>query len=209
LESYARGVEKGPLREIAARAWSELAIWRRVLGESGGAAAAAAKAADLAGPASSGSALLARFLSEPRAPAPELAARAEQLSPGPRNSTRDRALAYALLLDGEFGPASDVLKKLYAGSGAPADEGLAILLAWSDIETGRNQDAGPLLRPNPLPSPDGPSPFVSFFFPRLYYLRGVEAAKAGRTEDARADFKLFLELSGPDPLIWGEEEKAR
>ena len=77
------------------------------------------------------------------------------------------------------------------------------------METGRGQDAGPLLRFNPVPSPDGPSLFVSFYFPRLYYLRGAEAEKAGRAEEARADFKVFLELSGPDPLIWGEEKKAR
>jgi Flp pilus assembly protein TadD len=209
LESYARSVETGPLREMSARAWSELAIWRRVLGDGGGAAAAAAKAAELAGPASSGSALLARFLSEPRSPASERAARAERLAPGPPNPTRDRALAYALLLDREFGPASDVLKRLYAGVTPPAEEGFAVLLAWSDMETGRDQDAAPLLRFNPVPSADGPSPFVSFYFPRLYYLRGVEAAKAGRAEEARADFKLFLELSGPDPLIWGEEKKAQ
>ena len=208
LENYARGVEKGPLREMAARAWSELAIWRRVLGDGGAATTAAAEAAQLAGPASSSSALLARFLSEPQPGVPAHRTR-QQLAPGPENPTRDRALACALLLDGEFGPAAEVLKRLYAGSTMGAEEGV---LDSTGLERRGNRArpgcrAAAALQPGALAGQ--PVSFVAFYFPRLYYLRGVEAAKAGRAEEARADFKLFLTLSGPDPLIWGEEKKAQ
>jgi hypothetical protein len=40
-------------------------------------------------------------------------------------------------------------------------------------------------------------------------LRGQLAEKQGRTDAARANYKLFLELSGDAPFQWGEEESAR
>ena len=204
LESFAREAGQGPLREVASRAWAELAIWKRVSGDREGALAAAAAG----GPAAGSGAALAGFLSEPHAPASEWAARVARLAPGPGTPARDRMLAYALLLDGEFDAASEVLKRIYSAVGTPPEEETAILLAWSYVETGRYQDAAPLLRFNPVPAADGPSPFVSFFFPRLFYLRGEAATRAGHADEARADFKLFLQLSGPDGLVWGEEKNA-
>jgi tetratricopeptide (TPR) repeat protein len=209
LESFAREGGQGPLREVASRAWAELAIWKRVSCDREGALAAAFQSAATE-PAAPGGALtsagVARFLSQPSASA--VSARVERLTPGAQGPLRDRMFAYALLLDGEFDAASEVLKRLYSGAGTPSEEEIAILLAWSYLETGRYQDAAPLLRFNPVPSADGPSPFVSFFFPRLYFLRGEAAAKAGHADEARANFKLFLQLSGPDPLVWGEEKTA-
>ncbi len=212
LESFARAAANGPLREVASRAYAELAIWRRLLGDREGASAAVAAATSAEGPAPAAGAVtggaLARFLNQPSAPASEWTARAERLTPGPETPMRDRALAYALLLDGEFDAAVEVLKRLYSASGAPAEQETAILLAWSYLQTGRYQDAAPLLRSNPVPAADGSSPFVSFFFPRLFYLRGEAAVKAGHVNEARADFQLFLKLSGPDALVWGEEKAA-
>jgi hypothetical protein len=52
------------------------------------------------------------------------------------------------------------------------------------------------------------NPFASFFFPRIYYLRGLAAEKSGRPDAARSDYALFLKLSGSTPLMWGEEKKA-
>ena len=45
--------------------------------------------------------------------------------------------------------------------------------------------------------------------PRLFYLRGLLAEKEGRRDAARGEYQKFLKLSGPDPLIWGEEKKAQ
>ena len=55
----------------------------------------------------------------------------------------------------------------------------------------------------------GPGPLVSLYFPRIYYLRALEAERDGKPEVARANYRLFLTLSGSDPLIWGEETKAQ
>jgi tetratricopeptide (TPR) repeat protein len=203
LEGFARDAEKGPLGEVASRAYAELAIWKRLLGDREGAAAAALKS----GLSSATSAALARFLNEPRASAAEWAERAARLVPGPESPAREQALAYALLLDGEFRDASEALRKVYASTPAtPTGESLAVLLAWSYIETGRYQEAAPLVRFNPVPSPDGPSPLMGFWFPRIYALRGREAAQSGRTSEARADLDLFRGLSGADPLVWDERK---
>ena len=50
--------------------------------------------------------------------------------------------------------------------------------------------------------------FAPFYFPRIYYLRGELAEKQGKPSEARANYRLFEQLSGPDPLIWGEEPRA-
>jgi hypothetical protein len=50
--------------------------------------------------------------------------------------------------------------------------------------------------------------FAPFYFPRIYYLRGLLAEKEGKPDEARANYRLFRQLSGPDPLIWGEEQRA-
>ena len=62
---------------------------------------------------------------------------------------------------------------------------------------------------NPVPNPAGPGPFAPFYMPRLFYLRGAAAAKEGKREEARSNYQLFLKLSGENPLVWGEEQKAQ
>ena len=95
-------------------------------------------------------------------------------------------------------------------SGGPgADETLPVLLAWAWLETGKAADAAPLLAANPIPSPDGVTPFTVMYFPRLLYLRGrLAEAQQNRAAAAQA-YRAFLELSGPTPLAWGEEKRAR
>jgi hypothetical protein len=82
------------------------------------------------------------------------------------------------------------------------------MLAWCYLETGRVKEAAPLLRANPIPS-SGLNPYTSFYIPRLLYLRGLLAEKEGRASDARGYYDKFLAISGPDPLLWGEEKKVR
>jgi tetratricopeptide (TPR) repeat protein len=209
LETFARGAENGPLREIASRAYSQLAVWRLMMGDRTAAAQLAQKGSLLAGRSSAGAALVARFLTEPPASPSEWSVRAERFFPNAsEDSLKDFALAYALLLGKQFQPASLLLKQLYDGANPSADPGLPVLLAWTCLETGRANDAAPLLRLNPLPSTSGASMFAPFSFPRIYYLRGLLAEQEGKPDEARANYRLFQQLSGPDPLIWGEEQRA-
>jgi Tfp pilus assembly protein PilF len=209
LETFARGAGNGPLREFASRAYSQLAVWSLVLGDRAAASQLAQKGALLAGPPSAGAAMVARFLAEPPASSPEWSVRVERLFPNAsQESLKDFALAYALLLGGQFQPASLLLKELYDGAHPEADPSLPVMLAWTYLETGRANDAAPLLRLNPIPSTNGVSLFAPFSFPRIYYLRGLLAEKQGKPDEARANYQLFRQLSGPDPLIWGEEQRA-
>ena len=209
LETFARGAENGPLREFASRAYSQLAVWSLVLGDRAAAGQLAQKAALLAGPSSTGAALVARFLAEPPASPSEWSVRAARLFPdASENSLRNFALAYAFLFGKQFQPASLLLKQLYDGATPSADPSLPVMLAWTCLETGRANDAAPLLRLNPIPSMSGVSLFAPFYFPRIYYLRGLLAEKEGKPHEARANYQLFRQLSGPDPLVWGEEQRA-
>jgi tetratricopeptide (TPR) repeat protein len=209
LETFARGAENGPLREFASRAYSQLAVWSLAMGGPAAAAQLAQKGALLAGPSSAGAAMVARFLAEPPASSSEWSVRAARLFPNPsENSIRNFALAYALLLGKQFQPASLLLRQLYDGSNAAADPSLPVMLAWTCLETGRANEAAPLLRLNPIPFISGVSLFTPFYFPRIYYLRGLLAEQQAKPDEARANYQLFRQLSGPDPLIWGEEERA-
>jgi Flp pilus assembly protein TadD len=210
LATFAQGAGSGPLKEAASRAYAELAIWSLVLGDRADAEQMAQKSVPLAGPSSAGLVILARFLAQPQASSTEWAARAERLFPNANsNSIKEVALAYALLLAKEFQPASLILKQMYDHPGPNSAEGVPILLAWAWLETGNAKDAGPLLRWNPIPQLTGPGPLISLCFPRIYYLRALAAEKDGKPDDARANYRLFLALSGTDPLVWGEEQKAQ
>jgi tetratricopeptide (TPR) repeat protein len=203
MEAFALGSENTPLRELAARGFAELAVWRLMLGDRAGADRAAGKAGQCAGPSSAAIAGVTRFLTEPQATPAEWAVRAEREFPEPgQASIRHFAMAYALLLDREFQPASLTLKEIY-NSGAPADdEGLPVMLAWTYLETGRDKEAAALLRFNPIPTSTGVGPFFGFYFPRLFALRAILANRSGKPDEARLDSQLFQKLSGPDPLVW-------
>jgi tetratricopeptide (TPR) repeat protein len=210
LEAFAQGAGSGPLKELVSPAYAELAIWSLFLGDRAGAEQMAQRLAQPAGPSPAGLVLLARFLVEPPASPAEWIARADRLFPNANQaSLGGTAVAYALVLGKEFQPASPILKRLYDRASPTSDESVRTLLAWSSLETGRAQDAAPLLRLNPIPPQTGPGALVSLYFPRIYYLRALEAQKAGKTDEARANYRVFLQLSGPDPLLWGEEKKAQ
>jgi Flp pilus assembly protein TadD len=208
LAAFARAAETGP-PEAAAQAYSQLALWSVALGNRSDAALMAQKAVTLARPASAAWAAVARFVAQPSASAAEWSARAGRSFPDPaQKSLRDSALAYALLADKDFQAASLVLKPMYDATNPTADDSLAVLLAWAYIETGKPKEAAALLRFNPVPAATGVKPFAVFYFPRLFYLRGRIAALAGNRDQAQAQFRLFRQLSGDEPLLWGEEEGA-
>jgi tetratricopeptide (TPR) repeat protein len=210
MGAFALANESGPLRDIASRGYAELAIWSLVSGDREGAARLAQKALSIAGPASAGNALVAKFLSQPPASSSDWVVRAEQQFPGPAQSAiKNFSLAYALLINQQFQPALLLLRQMWETGSPTADEGLPVMLAWCYLETGRVKEAAPLLGSNPIPSSSGLTPYTGFYLPRLLYLRGLLAEKEGRAGDARAYYDKFLALSGPDPLLWGEEKKVR
>jgi len=210
MGAFALANENGPLREVASRAYAELAVWSLMIGDRPGAGGFAQKALSMAGANSAGNAMVARFLSLPPANSSEWAVRAEQQFPGPQQAViKNFSLAYALLLNQQFQPALLLLRQMWESGTPTADEGLPVMLAWCYLETGKPKEASELLRTNPVPSPAGLTPYTSFYIPRLLYLRGQLAEKEGRAADARAAYDKFLAISGPDPLMWGEEKKAR
>jgi len=197
LEQFARGAESGPSRELASRAYSQLAVWSLLAGDRPAAEQMSAKGAALPGPASGAEAAIVRFLAQPPAPAAEWEARAARLIPNPaQHATRDTVLAYALLLSGEFAPAAEVLRRLYDSGSEANNESLPVLLAWSYLETSREKDAAPLLQSNPVPPMTGPGFFTGFYFPRIFDLRARLAEKQGRPGEAAANGKLFAALAG-------------
>ena len=44
---------------------------------------------------------------------------------------------------------------MWESGGPTADEGMPVMLAWSNLETGRVKEAAALLRTNPIPPPAG------------------------------------------------------
>ena len=210
MESAAAAAEASSQRELASRGYIYLTVWKLMLGEREAASRMADKAIALAGQAMTQPAAIARFLTQPPAPAREWAGRAERMFPNASSSSvKDLTLACALLFAGEFQGALPLLKQFVASPVSTMETSPELLLAWALAETGAAKDAEPLLRRNPLPQAAGMGPFWALNFPRLYYLRGLAAEKSGRTEEARNHYRLFLQLSGPDPLIWGEEKRAK
>src|SRR5664280_2537332 len=153
MGAFALANESGPLRDIASRAYAELAIWSLETGDREGAAGLAQKALSIAGPTSAGNALVAKFLAQAPASSSEWVVRAEQQFPGPAQSAiKNFSLAYALLVNQQFQPAMLLLRQMWETGSPTADEGLPVMLAWCYLETGRVKEAAPLLVSNPLPS---------------------------------------------------------
>ncbi len=208
LSAFAQQIENGPLKEVASGAYSELALWSLMVGDRNGANEMVRKAVQFAGPKSAANVVVARFLAQPPASAEEWNARADQLfHNGPAGPVKQLWLAYALLLNKDFANAGVALQR-FVEAGGSGDESIPVLQAWTLVETGKESEAAALLRFLPAPPMAGPGLFTSFYFPRFYYLRGAVAEKQGMGKDARAAYQLFLKLSGPTPLEWGEELKA-
>jgi tetratricopeptide (TPR) repeat protein len=207
LEQWARVSESGPQREAASRAYGEAAIWRVLLGDRDAGAILAQKSASLSGSGSASLAAAARLLAQEPVAATEWNSRLNAILPNaPPTGGKDLLLAYALLVSKDYSSAAALLKGLDQGGAAFSDPAIPIMRAWTLIETGRSQEAAPLLTRNPIVQ--SPGPFVSFFFPRLFFLRAEAAKAAGNLEDARRNYELFVKLSGPDALLWGEEARA-
>jgi len=202
LASFAESIK---IPELASGAHAELAIWSLCLGDHAAAEQIAQKSAPPTGQAPP-LAILARYLAQPAATPAEWSARAERIFANPTG--REAALSYALLLNREFDAAVPVLKQIQDHTSPASDDMFRVLLAWSEMEAGKPLDAS-LLQLNPVPPLTGTGPLVSLYFPRIFYLRAVAASKEGKADVARANYRLFLQLSGPDPLMWGEEQKAR
>jgi Tfp pilus assembly protein PilF/TolB-like protein len=181
----------------ASHAYAELAVWSLMRGDRAAAAEMAQKAASLATAATGAPATISRFLAQPSAPAEEWSARADRFLP---NSAQDmikqQMLAYALLLDGKVKAAAGPLQRLYDATGITINEGLPVLLAWTHIESGNFDAAAPLLKLNPVPPHTGVNTFMPLYFPRIFELRSMVAAKAGKTDEAKQDLDLFQKLSG-------------
>ena len=210
MEQLAGASEAGASRNIAAHGYAELAMWTLMLGNRESASELAQKAAALATPASAIPAALARFLSQPPAPVAEWQARAMVLVPDRAQSAiGNLALADALLFAKQYSAALPVLQTMYDGGNPTADEGLPVLLAWADVETGHTPEAAALLRSNPPLREVGLTWSTPLYFPRIFYLRAVVAEKQGKPEEARENWRIFRALSGSDLLMWGEEQKGK
>jgi tetratricopeptide (TPR) repeat protein len=197
MEGIAKSAEAAGQRPIASRAYAELAVWSLMRENRAAAAQMALKSSSLADARSANDAVIARFLSQPSASPAEWAARADLLAPNPaQRPLRDLSLAYALLLDKKYEAAGEPLRRLYDSGGA-GDEGVPVLLAWIMIESGRTDDAAPLLKLNPVPPPNGVSTFMPLYFPRIFDLRVKVAQKAGDQPEAGRNRKLFCKLA-PD-----------
>ena len=79
-------------------------------------------------------------------------------------SLKEMLLAYALLLDGKAAAAAAPLERARDLAGTGADEGIAVLLAWSKVEGGDAAGAVELLRFNPIPQLTGPQAFAGLLF---------------------------------------------
>ena len=197
-------------RIVAAHAAAELAMWTLMMGNREAASDIARKAGELAKPAPSAQATLARFFAQPPAPAAEWLARAKTLVPDPaQQAIGNVALADALLFSKEFAAALPLLQSMYNGGNPSADEGLPVLLAWANVETGHTAEASALLQTNSPLSDVGLTWSTPLYFPRIFYLRAVVAEKEGKADVARENWRIFHALSGPDPLMWGEESKGK
>jgi tetratricopeptide (TPR) repeat protein len=197
LQAYARTAEAHNDRTAASHAYAGLAVWRLIASQRPAALEAAQKALELADASSAAVATIARFLSQPTAGAGEWESRAARLVPNPAQSAaRDQMLSLALLFDHQFEAAKAPLQRLYDASGAGSNEGVPVLLAWCNIETGKPEAAATLIALTPVPASTGINTFTPVWFPRLFELRATAASKAGKAEEARGYLDLFHKLSG-------------
>jgi tetratricopeptide (TPR) repeat protein len=210
LEEIARANESGAGREQASRAYTELALWHLALGNRETAASMGGRAIAASLPANGASAYFARFLAQPDASPAEWETRAGRFFQNPAVSQlKQFALACALLYGKHFEAAVPVVQQVEQAGSIANDPILPVLRAWTLVETSHPSEAASFLRWNPVPPPTGFGGFWTLGFPRIFYLRAALATSQGKPDEAKAQYRLFLQLSGPDPLQWGEEKKAK
>jgi tetratricopeptide (TPR) repeat protein len=203
MQAFAHTAEAHGDRGTAARAGARIAEWQVMDGDRAAAQQTIQKAAAIADQTSAAPVAVARFLSQPSASAEEWTARANRFVPNPaQNAIQTQLLAFALLLDGKFQAAKAPLERLYEASGVGSatalgsTEGLPVLIAWSEVESGAFDAAAPLIALTPVPPPTGVGAFTPLWFPRLYDLRAKIAAKSGKADEAKANRELYGKLSG-------------
>jgi len=197
LEALAQKAETGPQRFLASRAYVRLTVWSLVSGDPQRAQELARKARETADRSTAAAAAIASFLAQPPATAEEWKARALRLAPlDAETEIRDYALAHALLLAHDFTGAGEIFERIYNNGEDSSDDGLPVLLAWCELETGRTAEAAAILARTPVPPVNGPSLFDAFSFPQLLNLRARLAAQQGRAAEAKADAALFRQLAG-------------
>lgn len=194
--AYARTAESRLDRSSASRAYAEIAVWDLMTNDRAAAQEMVRKAATLADPSLAAAVAIANFLAQPSGSAAEWQTRADRLAPNPaQNEIKLQMLGWALLLDGQFEAAKTPLRKIYDTTGMSSNEGITVLLAWSDVETGDYNSAAPLLAMTPVPPTTGVTTFMPLWFPRLFELRAKLAEKAGKADEAKQDRELFRKLS--------------
>jgi tetratricopeptide (TPR) repeat protein len=198
-------VAQDPPPNLASLAAAQLSIWMLETGNPARARQYALRTA----PANSVS-TLCRFLTEPPASASEWAIRAERAFPEPFEAgLKQYALSSALLLSRSFPEAAVQLTKLSGQTPPGSQDPVDTLLAWALAETGGFKPAEDLLALTPLPDSLHEHPLLSLSFPRILFLRAVVQEEQGRRDQARANYQLFLQLSGDLPMVFGEERRAR
>ena len=206
MGAFAGSLPAGLAATVAPEGYAQIALWQLQLGDAERAREAASKAAS---PRATGPVIMARFLAASPAPPAEWQARARQILPQPaQERTRKLMLACALLLHKEFQAAEPVLADLVQHTTPDPSEVLQVLLAWARVEAGHPEQAAGLVERNPVPNAN-PEIFGSLAFPRLLFLRAAVLEKQGRRDEAVANYKLFLALSGPGAGAFGEEARAR
>ncbi len=180
----------------------QLAAWRALMGQAAKAREQLRAAAKITGGRLVGEdAIITWRLSE----APDQEKRRQSAS----RESRLLARAYRLLLSEKPGEAAVPLREVYESAPALDRDRMAVLLAWAEIERGNLEEARRLLEPNPIWQPRTESSYHSLVFPRLFYLRGVLAARSGDRKAAIRNLRLFLDYSGDHPDVTGHEDAAR
>ena len=180
--------------EGQALALCQLSVWKLETGDSKAAADLSAQAISAArSPRLRNLSALCRFLANPPT----------------TGSGSPAADAFALLFQRKFAEAVPKLEALYRETIPSADGQVRTLLAWAYVETGRAQQARPLLERYPIPLASGEPVFVSLMFPRYFYLRGVALEKEGKRVEAKQSYELYLKYAGDLPGIFDDQAKAR
>ncbi len=123
-------------------------------------------------------------------------------SPAPAavtNGPADANLAavYKLLDARRFAEAVPPLQGFLARTDPLAPEQFNILLAWALVETGRTQEAAPLLETYGVPAAGFEGPLIRLTFPRVFLLKAQVLDAQGKRQQASEFREIYKKLSGP------------
>ncbi len=197
LENFAVAAERSSQRDLSSISYSQLTLWNLMLGNGVRAEQSARKAAATA--SNPGTAQIAAICA--------VLADVKGLPMNP--NALAQASGYGLLLSRQFSAAVPVLKSVNSRTLLSPEDDTPVMLAWAQLASGQPGDAASLLSLTPVPQVSRPNPFHVFTFPRIVFLRAQAAELAGRREEAFRQYRLFATLSGPTPLVFGEEKVAQ